>query len=111
MATSQTGTLRRPLRPLVRLWRGGANTLDDLGQQATFYTRTLGWTYRVLVHYKKEVLRLLSEVAFGTCALGDEPSYRNNAGLPHGVAVAADGGTEQALGEPSWLALIFGPMA
>jgi phospholipid/cholesterol/gamma-HCH transport system permease protein len=66
---TSTGTLSRPLRPLARLWQGGAETLDDLGRQATFYARTLGWTYRVIVHYKKEVLRLLSEVAFGTGAL------------------------------------------
>ena len=68
-AAGKTGTLPRALRPVARLWHGAGNTLDDLGQQATFYGRTLGWTYRVLVRYKKEVIRLLSEVAFGTGAL------------------------------------------
>jgi phospholipid/cholesterol/gamma-HCH transport system permease protein len=68
-AISKTGTLPRALRPIARLWQGGAETLDDLGQQATFYARTLGWTYRVLIRYKKEVVRLLTEVAFGTGAL------------------------------------------
>src|SRR5436309_9904409 len=68
-APAHTGTLARPLRPLARLWKSGAGTLDDLGQQATFYARTLAWSYRVLVHYKKEVIRLLTEVAFGTGAL------------------------------------------
>ncbi len=62
-------TLPRALRPLVRVWRGTGDTVDDLGHQAAFYARTLGWTYRVLQHYKKEVIRLLSEVAFGTGAL------------------------------------------
>jgi phospholipid/cholesterol/gamma-HCH transport system permease protein len=66
---SKTGTLRRPLRPVVRLWQGAGDTLDDLGQQATFYGRTLGWVWRVLLRYKKEVVRLLTEVAFGTGAL------------------------------------------
>jgi phospholipid/cholesterol/gamma-HCH transport system permease protein len=66
---SKTGTLPRPLRPLARIWTGANTTLDDLGQQATFYGRTLGWTYRVLLRYKKETMRLLSEVAFGTGAL------------------------------------------
>jgi len=66
---SKTGTLPRPLRPVVRLWQGAGDTLDDLGQQATFYGRTLGWVWRVLLRYKKEVVRLLTEVAFGTGAL------------------------------------------
>ena len=43
--------------------------------------------------------------------LGDEPSYRNNAGLPHGAAVADDGRYYQATGEPSWTQLLFGPMS
>jgi phospholipid/cholesterol/gamma-HCH transport system permease protein len=63
------GTVPRPLRPLVKAWKSVTGELDDLGQQATFYARTLGWTYRVLLRYKKEVIRLLSEVAFGTGAL------------------------------------------
>jgi len=64
-----TGTWPRPLRPITRAWRGVSDELDDLGRQATFYARTLGWTYRVLLRYKKEVVRLLTEVAFGTGAL------------------------------------------
>ena len=66
---SVTGTLARPLRPFVRMYEGFSSLLDDLGRQATFYVRTIGWTYRVLLRYKKEVVRLLSEVAFGTGAL------------------------------------------
>ena len=68
-AVSPTGTAPRPLRPFIRLWEGLTGGLDDLGQQATFYARTIGWTYRVILRYKKEVIRLLSEVAFGTGAL------------------------------------------
>jgi phospholipid/cholesterol/gamma-HCH transport system permease protein len=43
--------------------------LDDLGAQLSFYARSLGWTYRVLLRYKKEVVRLLAEVSLGTGAL------------------------------------------
>jgi phospholipid/cholesterol/gamma-HCH transport system substrate-binding protein len=42
--------------------------------------------------------------------LGDEPSYRNNAGLPHGVMVGSSGANVQTLGDESWRWLLFGPM-
>ncbi|MCA1711782.1 MAG: ABC transporter permease [Actinobacteria bacterium] len=45
------------------------SALDDLGAQLSFYGRSLGWTYRVLFRYKKEVVRLLAEVSLGTGAL------------------------------------------
>jgi phospholipid/cholesterol/gamma-HCH transport system permease protein len=43
--------------------------LDDLGAQLSFYARSIGWTYRVLLRYKKEVVRLLAEVSLGSGAL------------------------------------------
>jgi len=43
--------------------------LDDLGEQLAFYLKALAWTPRTLRRYKKEVLRLLAEVTFGTGAL------------------------------------------
>lgn len=43
--------------------------------------------------------------------LGDESSYRTNAGLPHGAAVADDGRYYNAAGTASWLPLVFGPMS
>ena len=43
--------------------------LDDLGAQLSFYARSLGWTWRVALRYKKEVVRLLAEVALGSGAL------------------------------------------
>jgi phospholipid/cholesterol/gamma-HCH transport system permease protein len=43
--------------------------LDDLGEQMIFYIKALAWTPRTLRRYKKETLRLLSEVAFGSGAL------------------------------------------
>ncbi|WP_347343692.1 MlaE family ABC transporter permease [Jatrophihabitans telluris] len=43
--------------------------LDDLGDQVMFYAKALAWTPRTIRRYKKEVLRLLAEVTFGTGAL------------------------------------------
>ena len=45
------------------------DVLDNLGAQLSFYLRALAWTPRTVRRYKKEVLRLLSEVVFGTGAL------------------------------------------
>ncbi|GGO98452.1 MlaE family ABC transporter permease [Wenjunlia tyrosinilytica] len=44
-------------------------SLEELGDQLSFYGRSLGWTGRTLRRYKKEVLRLLAEVSFGRGAL------------------------------------------
>jgi phospholipid/cholesterol/gamma-HCH transport system permease protein len=43
--------------------------LDVLGDQLTFYLRALLWLPRALRRYPKEILRLLSEVAFGSGGL------------------------------------------
>ena len=43
--------------------------LDDLGDQLTFYVKSLAWMPRTIRRYKLEVLRLLAEVTFGTGAL------------------------------------------
>jgi phospholipid/cholesterol/gamma-HCH transport system permease protein len=43
--------------------------LDSLGEQLSFYLRALAWTPRTLKRYKKEVMRLLSEVVFGSGSL------------------------------------------
>ncbi|MFD5246450.1 MlaE family ABC transporter permease [Amycolatopsis sp. NPDC058340] len=44
-------------------------TLDQLGDQMSFYGRALLWTPRTLRRYMKEVLRLLAEVSFGSGSL------------------------------------------
>ncbi|RJQ69446.1 ABC transporter permease [Pseudonocardiaceae bacterium YIM PH 21723] len=44
-------------------------TLDELGDQASFYIRALAWVPRSLTHYSREILRLLAEVSFGSGAL------------------------------------------
>jgi len=43
--------------------------LDTLGDQLTFYGKALAWTPRTIRRYKREVLRLLSEVVFGSGSL------------------------------------------
>ena len=43
--------------------------LDNLGEQMSFYIRAIAWTPRTITRYKKETMRLLSEVVFGSGAL------------------------------------------
>jgi phospholipid/cholesterol/gamma-HCH transport system permease protein len=44
-------------------------TLDGLGDQMSFYVKTIAWIPRALRRYLKEILRLLAEVSFGSGAL------------------------------------------
>jgi phospholipid/cholesterol/gamma-HCH transport system permease protein len=52
-----------------RIGQGLLGILDDLGAQLSFYARSLGWTWRVALRYKREVVRLLAEVSLGSGAL------------------------------------------
>jgi phospholipid/cholesterol/gamma-HCH transport system permease protein len=52
-----------------RFLYGPLRSLEEFGGQLSFYGRSLGWTGRTLRRYKKEVLRLLTEVSFGRGAL------------------------------------------
>jgi phospholipid/cholesterol/gamma-HCH transport system permease protein len=52
-----------------RAARVGPGLLDELGTQMSFYLKALAWTPRTITRYKKEILRLLSEVVFGSGAL------------------------------------------
>src|SRR3954469_10689152 len=47
----------------------GGDALEQLGQQGAFYARSAAGSPRVLGRYRKEVARLLAEVAFGSGAL------------------------------------------
>jgi phospholipid/cholesterol/gamma-HCH transport system permease protein len=58
-----------PYRVVRRVLDGLLGMLDDLGAQLSFYARSFGWTWRVLLRYKREVVRLLAEVALGSGAL------------------------------------------
>jgi phospholipid/cholesterol/gamma-HCH transport system permease protein len=44
--------------------------LDTLGDQILFFVRALAWTPRAMRRYGREITRLLSEVSFGSGALG-----------------------------------------
>src|SRR6059058_3324543 len=61
MATVTDRVRRVANRPL--------ETLDEYGDQLSFYLRALAWTPRALRRYMKEILRLLAEVSFGSGAL------------------------------------------
>lgn len=52
-----------------KIARTPLNVVDRAGEQMSFYTRAIGWTPKTIVHYRKEVLRLLAEVTFGSGAL------------------------------------------
>ncbi|HYT10846.1 MAG TPA: ABC transporter permease [Mycobacteriales bacterium] len=55
--------------PVRRLVQRPLAVLDDLGGQLGFYLKALAATPRTLRRYKKEVLRLLAEVSFGSGGL------------------------------------------
>jgi phospholipid/cholesterol/gamma-HCH transport system permease protein len=46
-----------------------AESLDNLGDQLSFYVKALAWTPRTVRRYKKEVMRLLAEVTLGSGSL------------------------------------------
>ncbi|GAB3676555.1 MlaE family ABC transporter permease [Saccharopolyspora tripterygii] len=52
-----------------RVARRPVEMLDDLGDQMSFYIRSLAWIPRAITRYAKETLRLLAEVSFGSGAL------------------------------------------
>jgi phospholipid/cholesterol/gamma-HCH transport system permease protein len=66
---SPTDRIKVAGRRLRRTYRKPLGTLDDLGDQISFYARALAWTPRTLRRYKRETFRLLAEVTFGTGAL------------------------------------------
>jgi len=69
VATTLPPVLERPVRLVKSAAGRPLAALDDLGAQLSFYARSVAWTYRVILRYKKEVLRLLAEVTLGTGAL------------------------------------------
>ena len=56
-------------RRLVVVANQPLDGLATLGQQLAFYGRVLAWVPRTLAHYPREILRLLSDVFFGSGAL------------------------------------------
>jgi phospholipid/cholesterol/gamma-HCH transport system permease protein len=66
---ASTVSLPRPLRFLRPVFSRPLDSLEDMGEQLSFYGRALGWSWRTLIHYKKEVFRLIAEVSLGSGAL------------------------------------------
>ena len=56
-------------RRLVTVANQPLDGLATLGQQLAFYARVLAWAPRTLAHYPREILRILSDVFFGSGAL------------------------------------------
>ena len=54
---------------LKRVAEAPLKTLDELGDQGWLYIRALRWLPRTITRYKKEVLRILTEVTFGAGGL------------------------------------------
>ncbi|MFL6022883.1 MAG: MlaE family ABC transporter permease [Marmoricola sp.] len=55
--------------PFTRAWRTTYDVLSDLGDQVQFYGSSLVGVPKALTRYRREVLRLLAEVALGRGAL------------------------------------------
>jgi phospholipid/cholesterol/gamma-HCH transport system permease protein len=62
VSTDVLATARKAVKAPVGL-------LDSLGEQLGFYLRALAWTPRTIMRYKKETMRLLAEVVFGSGSL------------------------------------------
>jgi phospholipid/cholesterol/gamma-HCH transport system permease protein len=63
------GAQNFPSRQVVVLLNRPIDTLVGLGQQLRFHAAALAWSPRALRRYPREILRLLSQVAFGSGAL------------------------------------------
>jgi len=63
------GRYPRARARIVNAARAPLNVVDRAGEQMSFYSRAIAWAPRTLVHYRKELLRLLAEVTFGSGAL------------------------------------------
>ena len=53
----------------VGVLRARARQFEEYGDQLLFYVKALAWTPRALRRYRREILNILAEVAFGTGAL------------------------------------------
>lgn len=55
--------------PLRRVVSAPGDLLEGIGDQIELYGKAYGWTYRALLHYKREIFRQVSAVSFGRGAL------------------------------------------
>lgn len=65
---SPAGTTKPRSAPQV-VWQGTYATLSDLGDQVSFYARSLRGVPVALVSYRREILRVLAEVTLGRGAM------------------------------------------
>lgn len=70
MVVSQRSTVfSRSARRVKPALMAPVNMVDKAGDQMSFYSRAIGAIPRTIVHFRKEVTRLLAEVTFGSGAL------------------------------------------
>jgi phospholipid/cholesterol/gamma-HCH transport system permease protein len=51
------------------VWTAPGRALEQLGEQFVFYGKSYGWSYRTLLRYKRELVRQIAAITFGTGAL------------------------------------------
>ncbi|MFI1919057.1 MlaE family ABC transporter permease [Nocardia sp. NPDC020380] len=70
MVVSQRSTVfSRSARRVTGVLKAPVAVVDKAGDQMSFYSRAIAWIPKTVVHYRKEVMRLLAEVTFGSGAL------------------------------------------
>lgn len=67
--TPNIATTRDPRSRLLGMVGGPGRVLAEMGRQASFYGRALGYLHLAGVRYRREVLRLIAEMSLGTGAL------------------------------------------
>ena len=60
-----TSTTPGPLKVL----RGPGRVLSELGRQALFYAKAIGYLHLAVTRYRREIIRLIAEMSLGTGAL------------------------------------------
>jgi phospholipid/cholesterol/gamma-HCH transport system permease protein len=81
-------------RPFVRAWRSTTGPLIRLGHMLVFFVRAVASVPTVLRHYRKEFLRLLSDIAWGNGSIvvgGGTAGVAVVLGFTAGALVAIEG--------------------
>ncbi len=69
VVSQRTNAFQRGARRMTGALKSPVHLVDRAGDQMSFYTRAVSSIPRTVVHYRKEVMRLLAEVTFGSGAL------------------------------------------
>ena len=69
MTHSARAIAREPFVPIARLLRAPREKLEQLGDQLYFYVKALAWSPYALKQHRKEILRLVADISFGTGGL------------------------------------------